>query len=615
MALRLRRGTDAERTLITPLEGELLYVTDTKRLYIGDGTTPGGVAVLDATNTGITLGNLADINLTDDSTIPADGEVLSYDASNDRWVPVSINSVVGSLDDLGDVDLTTPATDGQVLKFDILSNTFKPTDDLDTTLVKITDLADVDTQSTVPTNGQILRWDAGSDRWVPDNLSVEEGGITRIEQLENVVVNAAQARDQLYYDAVNGVFYNDREAQAGAQVLSDLGDIAITTPQTGDTIFYDGVGGAFYNAPAPDVTLVTETSPQLGGNLDTSGNAIFGGGDGIFGILTADQLNIGSIASDLTGSVFSDNSTLLVDGVSGTIPAENISGSLISGIKQIGIINDYSYRDVVRFTNYGNDGNGLYVNISKTRGTIDSPTPLIAGDEIGRINFADAFTGGTGAGAVALIAKIDPDGTPAAGVAPGLLQIATMNNAGAPLVRAQLDSNGILKTFGPHIGQTTAPTGIPFYSLGYSNVTSEGPRLLMRRARGTEATPLSVNSGDSIHRITFGAHDGSGFVDTAFIKASVEGAISTGIVPTKLEFKTTDSTGTTNTPLTLGTENTVSANKLSANTSFKLPIYTDASARDTDIASPEAGMMVFLTGTSKAQVNTDGTTGGWVDLH
>lgn len=42
MALQVRRGTNAERLAITPLEGELIYVTDTKQLYVGDGTTLGG---------------------------------------------------------------------------------------------------------------------------------------------------------------------------------------------------------------------------------------------------------------------------------------------------------------------------------------------------------------------------------------------------------------------------------------------------------------------------------------------------------------------------------------------------------------------------------------------
>jgi hypothetical protein len=45
MALQIRRGLESARTSITPAEGEVLYVTDTKRMYIGDGTTLGGVQV------------------------------------------------------------------------------------------------------------------------------------------------------------------------------------------------------------------------------------------------------------------------------------------------------------------------------------------------------------------------------------------------------------------------------------------------------------------------------------------------------------------------------------------------------------------------------------------
>ena len=54
MALRLRRGTDAERLLITPVEGELIYTTDTKLLYAGDGTTAGGTLVAGAGGGGST---------------------------------------------------------------------------------------------------------------------------------------------------------------------------------------------------------------------------------------------------------------------------------------------------------------------------------------------------------------------------------------------------------------------------------------------------------------------------------------------------------------------------------------------------------------------------------
>lgn len=40
---QLKRGTNADRTSYTPVEGELVYATDTKRVWVGDGTTAGGV--------------------------------------------------------------------------------------------------------------------------------------------------------------------------------------------------------------------------------------------------------------------------------------------------------------------------------------------------------------------------------------------------------------------------------------------------------------------------------------------------------------------------------------------------------------------------------------------
>ncbi len=51
MALQIRRGTDAERGLIVPAAGELIYTTDTKKLYVGDGTTSGGIEVNLSTST------------------------------------------------------------------------------------------------------------------------------------------------------------------------------------------------------------------------------------------------------------------------------------------------------------------------------------------------------------------------------------------------------------------------------------------------------------------------------------------------------------------------------------------------------------------------------------
>jgi len=43
--IQIRRGVEAQRALITPDAGELLFTTDNKQLFVGDGATAGGLLV------------------------------------------------------------------------------------------------------------------------------------------------------------------------------------------------------------------------------------------------------------------------------------------------------------------------------------------------------------------------------------------------------------------------------------------------------------------------------------------------------------------------------------------------------------------------------------------
>ena len=43
--IQIRRGVEAQRTLITPDVGEPVFTTDNKQLFIGDGATAGGLLV------------------------------------------------------------------------------------------------------------------------------------------------------------------------------------------------------------------------------------------------------------------------------------------------------------------------------------------------------------------------------------------------------------------------------------------------------------------------------------------------------------------------------------------------------------------------------------------
>jgi hypothetical protein len=89
MALRLRRGTDAERLLITPAQGELIYTTDTRKLYIGDGTTVGGRIVEGSGSPD--LANLADVDVAG----VLDGQLLAYNSATQKWEAVNASTSVG----------------------------------------------------------------------------------------------------------------------------------------------------------------------------------------------------------------------------------------------------------------------------------------------------------------------------------------------------------------------------------------------------------------------------------------------------------------------------------------------------------------------------------------
>jgi hypothetical protein len=98
MALQIRRGTNAERLAITPAEGELIYTTDSKRVYVGDGTTAGGTDLAYGiqnvlADTSPELGGNLDLNgfsilgtgsINIDGTITATGNINLGDGSEDN---------------------------------------------------------------------------------------------------------------------------------------------------------------------------------------------------------------------------------------------------------------------------------------------------------------------------------------------------------------------------------------------------------------------------------------------------------------------------------------------------------------------------------------------------
>ena len=129
--------------LLTPLDGELIYTTDTKKLYVGDGTTAGGKAVdtagtflgadLDLNNFNLNgtgnvniAGNItATGNITTDGNLTIGGNITIGDANTDN---ITFNAEINS-----DIipDVTNTYSLGSTTKYWSDVNTLTVTDQID----------------------------------------------------------------------------------------------------------------------------------------------------------------------------------------------------------------------------------------------------------------------------------------------------------------------------------------------------------------------------------------------------------------------------------------------------------------------------------------------------
>jgi len=92
MSFQVRQGTDAQRLTITPQSGELIYTTDTKEVFIGDGVTVGGLPVSGGNTGPSDYGN---------------ANVFSYMGSNSNVEIITSGNVVAST-------FRTVGTDGNI---------------------------------------------------------------------------------------------------------------------------------------------------------------------------------------------------------------------------------------------------------------------------------------------------------------------------------------------------------------------------------------------------------------------------------------------------------------------------------------------------------------------
>lgn len=90
MALQIRRGLETQRSAVTPAAGELLYTTDEKLVYVGDGTTAGGNLLAGGPGGGLA-------NVVDDASPQLGGnlDVNGYPITSTGGGDININPAIG----------------------------------------------------------------------------------------------------------------------------------------------------------------------------------------------------------------------------------------------------------------------------------------------------------------------------------------------------------------------------------------------------------------------------------------------------------------------------------------------------------------------------------------
>jgi len=370
MALRLRRGTDAERLLITPVEGELIYTTDTKLLYAGDGTTAGGTLVTGAGGGAATLDALTDTDLSGTEN----GDVLAFNSGTNKWEPALVPGVgTFALNDISDVYINTSTLrTGDFLKLDGAGNfTNQPlTEYFAENMNWAINVIGVDSTVLVDSDNSVLRGTLVGD--VTGDVTGDTAGTHTGSVVGDLTGNAAGSHTGTFDGEVTGSVFSDDS-----------------------TILVDGVNSEIVG----NVNNNTITTKDLAsGPITVSGIGRFGNKAGIE-IISDGNADDGFSLFDITASKESDvGSAINITRSRGTpaAPTALQADDEIMGINYFGYDSDNvaAVAAVIQVAVDGTVGSGAVPGsiLLATANAAGTPTPALVVDSSQATNFQGAAT-------------------------------------------------------------------------------------------------------------------------------------------------------------------------------------------------------------------------------
>ena len=331
MALQLRRGTNAERAAETIAVSELIYTTDTKQIYVSDGSTQGGVLVSSsAASSPASLTQNLSLN---GFNISGTGNISATAFVGDGSGLTGIASGAGveegqeySIDIQGNVrgDDTTVLVDAALGR--VSADHYGDGSNL--TGITLNQLSNVDT--TGVTTNSILKYD-GAEWVIGVDGGGEGGGVSTGETYAINIQGDVVAEDStVVFDAANNTLSNLVSVTATSLEGALTGDVKGSVFGDDSTVIVDSVNNTLsafrsnmdflktrYVEPADGFTSVT-FQPVEGG----TSNAINVNSEDAAGIINIKQLS----ENDLSGNT-------------GTISVLNFTRDDSNGATTFGAIN------------------------------------------------------------------------------------------------------------------------------------------------------------------------------------------------------------------------------------------------------------------------------------
>ena len=476
MPLQVRRGSTADRTGITPLSGELIWDITQSRLYVGDGSTAGGVAAAsysnaeaqDASAEIFTTGSHTGISFSYNSLTKQISAIVNPDLSNYAGT-IGADAFKGSF--FGDD--STILIDGVLnsinLEQTIRGNVvpFAPqVYDIGSSGLPFKDLylsgAAYIGNAVISSSGTAISLPVGSTI----GGVVIEGGAGVIPG-SNYNINIVADDSGTLVDSSSGTFYGNFRGSvydSNGDVVVDIPTTYLTTEFTGRKMFLgDATGNAdvrlqlnaggisaiqassYHNDASPSrVSFArakgTSASPTAVTNSDALFSINFQGYDGT-GITTSSSI-VGSVGTSGTVS-------------SGVVPgalAFNIQNGAGTTITPLFMNSDATVNVNTTFKLNGseaylyaaqNNSGTKSVRMARSRGTVLAPTTVNPNDRLYEMRWQGYD--GTGYTTSAILgARVDSAGSVSNGVVPGSFAIQVADGTGT--VNTNFSINGVAGT-------------------------------------------------------------------------------------------------------------------------------------------------------------------------